>query len=125
MIASYKIGYGKPPKHSRFKKGKSGNPKGRPKESLSLANDLSAELGEDITVSEEGRRRKVTKQRALVKALLAKALAGDVRATSAVLALRGRVLSESSEERDDWIEAEELQIVRRFAPRLIKSIRSK
>jgi len=30
-MSEYKIGYGKPPKSSQFKRGKSGNPKGRPR----------------------------------------------------------------------------------------------
>jgi hypothetical protein len=86
-MSSYKIGYGKPPKATQFQKGKSGNPRGRPKGSLNLATDLASELREIITVSEHGRPRRVSKQRALIKSLLAKALQGDIRAATAVLAL--------------------------------------
>ena len=78
-MSSYEIGYGKPPKATRFQKGKSGNPRGRPKGSLNLATDLASELGELITVSEHGRPRRVSKQRALIKSLMAKALQGDIR----------------------------------------------
>ena len=69
----YKIGYGKPPKSGQFKRGRSGNPKGRPKGSLKLATDLAAELNEQITVREDGKPRRVSKQRALIKSLMAKA----------------------------------------------------
>ncbi|HYU45565.1 MAG TPA: DUF5681 domain-containing protein [Terriglobales bacterium] len=120
-----KVGYGKPPKATQFKKGKSGNPKGRPKGSLNLATDLAAELGEQITVREDGRPRRVSKQRALIKSLMAKALQGDVRATAALLALYARVITETPEDQNDPIESDELQILRRFAPRLLKCIQQK
>src|SRR5215471_11970702 len=78
MGEKYEVGYRKPPKASRFKAGQSGNPKGRPRGSPNLATDLSAELGEQITVREGGQARQVSKQRALIKSLMAKALQGDV-----------------------------------------------
>ena len=84
-----------------------------------------AELGEHITVREDGRSRKVSKQRALIKSLMAKALQGDIRATAALLALYARVITEVPEDQDEPIHTEELQILRRFAPRLLKSIVSK
>lgn len=121
----YKVGYGKPPKAKQFKRGESGNSKGRPKGSLNLATDLTAELGEHITVREDGRSRKVSKQRALIKSLMAKALQGDVRASAALLALYARVITEAPEDQNEPLDAEELQILRRFAPRLLKSIVSK
>jgi hypothetical protein len=124
MTKSSGVGYGKPPEATRFKPGKSGNPKGRPKGSLNLATDLSAELGEQITVREGGRQHRISKQRALVKSLMAKALQGDVRATTAVLALYARVISEPEEEGRP-IEEDELLIIRRFGPRLLKSLGKK
>ena len=97
MAEDYEVGYRKPPKTTRFKAGKSGNPKGRPKGSTNLATDLSAELSEQITVREGGQARRVTKQRALIKSLMAQALQGDVRATTALLALYARIVSEPAE----------------------------
>jgi hypothetical protein len=116
----YKIGYGRPPKSGQFKRGKSGNPNGRPKGSLKLATDLAAELNEQITVREDGRARRVSKQRALIKSLMAKALQGDVRANAAILALYARVITELPDDQDNVVDAKELQILRRFAPRLFK-----
>ena len=78
-MTKYNVGYGKPPKSGQFKPGKSGNSKGRPKGSRKLATDLATELNEQITVREDGRSRRVSKQRALIKSLMAKALQGDVR----------------------------------------------
>jgi hypothetical protein len=124
-MRSYKVGYGKPPKATQFKRGRSGNPKGRPRGSCKLATDLAAELGEQITVREEGRSRRISKQRALIKSLMARALQGDVRATAAMLALYARLITEPPEDTDDEIQANELEILRRFAPRLLKSLNVK
>jgi hypothetical protein len=121
-MSGYKVGYGKPPKTTQFKKGKSGNPRGRPKGSLNLATDLTAELGEHITVREDGRPRKVSKQRALIKSLMAKALQGDVRAMTSLLALYARVITEPPHDDNQPIDTDELQVLRRFAPRLLRSV---
>jgi hypothetical protein len=122
MAKEYQVGYRKPPQATRFKPGQSGNPKGRPKGSLNLATDLSTELGELITVREGGAARRVSKQRALIKSLMAKALQGDVRATTAVLALYARVITEPPEDESRSVEEHELLILRRFGPRLLKSL---
>jgi hypothetical protein len=120
-MSGYKVGYGKPPKARQFKRGKSGNPKGRPKGSLNLATDLTAELGEHITVREDGRPRRVSKQRALIKSLMAKALQGDVRAMASLLALYARTITEPSNDDNQPIDTDELQVLKRFAPRLLRS----
>jgi len=85
-----------------------------------LATDLAAELNEQITVREDGKARRVSKQRALIKSLMAKALQGDVRATAAVLALYARVITDLPDEEDSVVEEHELQILRQFAPRLLR-----
>jgi hypothetical protein len=88
----YEIGYGKPPKSTRFRPGQSGNPRGRTKGTANLKTDLVAELAERIDISEGGRRRAVSKQRGVLKQLVAKALRGDVRAANTVLGLVERLL---------------------------------
>lgn len=120
-MSDYKVGYGKPPKSGQFKRGNSGNAKGRPKGRLKLATDLAAELTEQITVREDGRARRITKQRALIKSLMAKALQGDVRANAAVLALYARVITELPDDQDQFVDDSELEILKRFAPGLLKS----
>jgi len=80
--ADYEVGYGKPPKHSRFKKGQSGNPKGRPEGTRNFKSDVLAMLRSRITINKDGKPRKVTAQQAYVMRLMEKALKGDARAMS-------------------------------------------
>jgi Family of unknown function (DUF5681) len=79
-------GRGRPPKHSQFKKGQSGNPTGRPKKVASFKSDLAAELQEKLSVTENGRERKISKQKAFCKTLVAAAIKKDIRAVNALLA---------------------------------------
>jgi hypothetical protein len=125
MSSDYQVGYRKPPLASRFKRGMSGNPKGRPKRTLNLATDLENELREAITVREGGRSQRVSKQRALLKSLMAKALDGDVRATTAILTLYARVIAEPPEEDHRPFDKDELVVLRRFAPRFLKTLSKK
>jgi hypothetical protein len=76
---TYRVGYRRPPLHSRFMPGQSGNPKGRPKGVKNLKTDLEEEMREFITVTEGGQARRVTKQRAAIKMLTAKAIKGETR----------------------------------------------
>ncbi len=75
---TYDIGFGKPPKHSRFRQGVSGNSKGRPKGRLNLATVLARTLQEKITITENGVPKSVTKLEAAVKQLVNKATSGDL-----------------------------------------------
>jgi hypothetical protein len=124
-MGSYDVGYRKPPKAAQFKKGRSGNPTGRRKGSLNLATDLRDELSERITVREDGKPRRISKQRALIKSLLAKALQGDPRAATALLALSAREAGEAMERPDDKVGAGELLLVERYLPRAAKSLAKK
>ena len=87
---SDKVGYKSPPKHSRFQKGASGNPSGRPKRPAPLHDDLQAELAVKVDVTEAGRARRFTKQQIVIKALIAKAAKGDPRAAAVLMSLRER-----------------------------------
>ena len=81
------VGYGKPPRHSRWKKGQSGNPRGRPKGSRGLKTDLHAELVSRMEIQMNGKRVSGTKQQLMLKTLTARAAAGDVRAIKALIDL--------------------------------------
>jgi Family of unknown function (DUF5681) len=74
------VGYRSPPEKTRFKKGESGNPKGRRKGSFNLATALKAILREKVVINENGVRKSVTKFEAALKQLVNKSAAGDLRA---------------------------------------------
>ncbi len=84
---NYEVGFGKPPKATQFKKGQSGNPKGRPKGTLNLATVLERTLRERVVINENGRRKVITKLEAAVKQMVNKAASGDSAAQRQLLAL--------------------------------------
>jgi len=82
-----RVGPGRPPRHSQFRKGTSGNPNGRPKGSLNVATVLARTLRERVVINENGRRRTITKLQASVKQLVNKAAGGDMNAFKVLSAL--------------------------------------
>ena len=106
------VGYGKPPPAGRFAKGKSGNPKGRPKGTCNLKTDLEAELQETIQIRVGDRPARVTKQRAMVKSLMAGTLNGDRRAANSLLAMIYRLIDHSATaEPDAPLEADDHALI--------------
>jgi hypothetical protein len=100
---SYEIGYRRPPTNAQFQKGKSGNPKGRPKGSRNFVTLLEQELAQKIVVNENGRRKTVTRMQAMVKRLVTGGLQGDQKALMAlieVLRRTGRFDAPGSEPAD-------------------------
>ena len=75
--------YRKPPEHTRFKKGQSGNPRGRPAKNLLAL--LAAALNEKVTVPENGKRRQVTKREAVIAQLVNKSASAELRATKMLI----------------------------------------
>lgn len=75
----YEVGYGKPPKHTRFKKGQSGNPKGKEKGSRSLKKDLDAALNAKHTITLGGKKHKDSTQALAMLTLSLRAASGDLR----------------------------------------------
>ena len=76
----YHVGYGKPPKESQFKKGQSGNPRGRRKGSKNSGTLLLIMLDEIILVEEGGQSKAITKRAAIYMQVVNKAVKGDIRA---------------------------------------------
>jgi hypothetical protein len=86
----YRVGRCKPPIHSRFRKGQSGNPKGRPPGSRDTATLLGEELDAVVSVTEYGGRKKLTKRAVMVKQLVNKAGSGNLRACEIVLKMENQ-----------------------------------
>jgi len=83
----YEVGYGKPPKHAQWPKGKSGNPKGRPKGSRGLRTDLDRELETKLTITVQGKEITGRAQQLMLHMLSRRAAHGDVRASRILLDL--------------------------------------
>jgi hypothetical protein len=81
------VGYCNPPERTRFKKGQSGNPNGRPKGSLNMATVLERTLREKVIINQNGRRKTVTKLEAALKQLIDKATSGELKALQLLSAL--------------------------------------
>jgi Family of unknown function (DUF5681) len=79
------VGYGRPPKHTQFAKGRSGNPNGRPKGSKNFGLVIEEELNTKIPINENGKRKSITKRQAVAKQLVNKAASGDSKAIPILL----------------------------------------
>lgn len=87
---NYTVGYGKPPRETRFRKGRSGNPGGRPRGSRNLATLMGEALAERVVINENGRRKKAVKIEVIVKQLVNKATQGDHRSIQLLMVLAER-----------------------------------
>ncbi len=79
------VGYKRPPKHTRFKPGQSGNPRGRPRKSKQIDDLIRRELDQTIVIKEGGREIRVSKRAAMIKQLVNQAIKGDPKARQFVL----------------------------------------
>ena len=116
----YEVGYGKPPRHTQFEPGRSGNPRGRPAGSNNLSSLLSRALDEPVIVVENGRRRRIAKRRAIVTQFVNQSAKGDLKAIQILLTmlrdLEGRA-DPGAADPDKTTEADQ-EIIRRMQMRL-------
>jgi hypothetical protein len=112
------VGYKRPPKDRQFRRGQSGNPNGRPLGARNFKTDLREELSESISFREGDRDILISKQRALIKRLVASAIEGDARSIATLMSFCARAFGDDN---DDQQQApEDREIVQAFARRSTK-----
>ena len=106
----YEVGYGKAPRHTRFAKGQSSNPRGRPSGAKNFTTLLSEALNEPVIVTEHGGRRKVSKRQAIITQLVNRSATADFRAIKILLDIMRdieRQTEPTAPETSDFSEADE------------------
>jgi hypothetical protein len=84
---TYPVGYGRPPMHTRFKPGQSGNRKGRPKRQRNVRTVLEEVLNQRITIREGNRTRSVSKLDGIILTMANRAVQGDTKSQNALIGL--------------------------------------
>ena len=113
------IGYKKPPDHTRFKKGQSGNPKGRPKGSKNFATVVDNTVNRPVSVSENGRRRTITKLEASLTQLFNKSASGDLGAIRTMIPVVQMVEGRSpSPQQEETLEEADRRVMEQFFARI-------
>jgi hypothetical protein len=84
------VGYGMPPKHTQFKPGRSGNPKGRPKGTRNFRTELHETLNAPVQVTTDGKDQRVSTRKASLLRMRQQALAGNQRALDRLISLAQR-----------------------------------
>ena len=115
-IDSEAVGYCRPPVHSRWKKGQSGNPRGRTKGGPNLSTVLERELSQRVTIREGDGSRKISRLAAVVIATATKAIKGDQRAAGLILAYAAK-LNSDPEVADTSLSADDEAILAAFIAR--------
>ncbi|CAN5123228.1 hypothetical protein BH10PSE7_BH10PSE7_31420 [soil metagenome] len=121
---SYPIGYKRPPAQYRFRKGQSGNPKGKSPGRKNLKTELLEELASRVVVTEGGRQRQLSKQSVVVKRLVSDAAKGDAKARDQLIRLIGEIerAQPQTSAANEIGAAKDVQILERFKHDLIKNI---
>lgn len=80
-----KVGYRKPPEDRRFPKGRSGNPKGRPRGTKNVSTYYMDELSRKVPITEDGKRKQISKLEANIKQEVTQGAAGDRKMANKVI----------------------------------------
>lgn len=118
---AYEVGYGRPPQKGRFKKGRSGNPKGRPKGSKNFKSIVKDELGRPVEIKVNGQRRKVTQFEAVVMRAVGDAINGKPRQMGLIMDLPHRFgLIEDEERLVRALTPEDQRVLERYVMRRVE-----
>ena len=120
MAKDYEVGYGKPPEHTRFKKGQSGNSKGRPEGSKNFSTDVKTALQTPVRVNSGGRPRTVSTQEAALMRLREKALKGDARALDRIIELARTYNDEEMAEAAAMLSQTDDEVLEAYSERLLR-----
>jgi hypothetical protein len=116
--ADYSIGFGRPPTETRFRPGRSGNPKGRPKGTRNTASMAREALEQKVSVTVGARRRIMTVREAPYRRLAEKAISGDIKALVCLSSLESETHQTESKEVSPHASAErDLEIIQAFLER--------
>jgi len=119
----YEVGYRKPPKHTRFKPGLSGNPKGRPKAAKGLNTLVRETLTQKVAVRTASGQRKISRIEAALQKTVELAMKGNPRALSEIIKLYANAVPEQSDDpsdrdREDDLTATDLAILEELSRQL-------
>jgi hypothetical protein len=121
MSDDYEVGYGRPPRRTQFRKGRSGNPSGRPRGTKNLRTIVKRELNSPIQIREDGKPRTIRRNEAIVKGMVADALQGKDRPRERLLDYAERI--EQAEEQTTQvtdITQKDRDILQRYVARQLR-----
>jgi hypothetical protein len=117
------LGYKNAPEHAKFKKGQSGNPRGRPKGSKGIKTLLAKELKASITIQQDGKKKRIRRSEALVKGLVNDALHGRDRPREKVLQYADAIERDREQREAEELSADDQAILDRYFERRLADMR--
>jgi hypothetical protein len=117
----YTVGYRKPPLHSQFRPGQSGNPAGRAKAVRNLSTDVRQILKAPVKVNEGGYARTASTQEGMLLKLREKALKGDARAVDRLLGLASRYNNDPGGTSVQTLDADDQAILAAYADEILST----
>jgi hypothetical protein len=119
----YQVGYGRPPAHARFKPGRSGNPRGRPKGAKNEDTILREIMNRPIEIREAGRPRKISVLAAILLKFTENALKGDPKSATFLLNRYG--LAERNAPQPDGLDQDDRELLDSYVQALNTRMKGK